>query len=200
MALNPAVILTALQAARSSGALPLLGINYDRLATGIAQGVSQWGVGQPQNLALTGMATGFGGAGTIVSAGTKIVVPANYGVVLGALISAGMVGPVGPSLAMAVTNGISSAFTVSGQYSGVSSMVGSGNDVAKVTMANAGTLIGILNSVLVGSLGTGSSIGMLSAGLGNGIASLLLLGTGTGVVMGTPGPYAATGPTLSVVI
>lgn len=196
MALTPAILVAALQGSRSSGSVSLMGPDYDRIVVGIAQAIFQWGVGQPQNLALTGSAVGSAGVGAITPVTTRITVPPSFGIMLSALTGAGVKGPTGVSMASAVSNGISLAFSSSAQYTGVSSTVGAGQDISRITVANAATLIALLNA----NLGNGPSIGMLSNGLGNGIASMLLQGVGTGTVTGIPTPFAATGVTFSTVV
>ena len=202
MALSPPVIQGALLSARASAPFPFAGTNFDKLALGIGLAVSQWGLGQPQNLALLGAATGISGAGAIIPATSKLVVPPTVGLIQGALAGAGMVGQLAQSLAVVVAMGISQAFSVSGQYVGVSSSVGTGSDVSKVTVANAGTLIGILNANLSAVLGPGPALGNMAAGLGNGIPLLLLQGTGAAAVTGSPTipPLPAGGVTNSVVV
>lgn len=196
MALSTAILAAAFQASRASGAISLMGQDFDRLAAGIAQAVVQWGVGQAQNLALTGTAVGSGGVGSIVTATTRISIPQNFGVMLGALRGAGVQGPTGVSLASAISNGIATAFSTSAQYAGVSSSVGVGSDISRITVANAATLVSMLNT----TLGNGPSIGILSSGLGNGIAALLLQGVGFGTVTGVSTPYTASGATFSTVV
>ena len=200
MSLTIPTVFAALQAARSSGSFSMGGTDFDRLAMGIAQAVVTWGVGQPQNLSLSGTAVGSGGFGTIAPPTTRIIVPPNQGVVLGAMTGAGLSGPTGLSLAAVIANGISSAFTSSAQYSGVSSTVGVGSDTSRFSLSNAASLVGILNGTLTASAGAGLAIGMLSTGIGNGIASMLLQGTGFGAVTGVPTPFAATGVTISMVV
>jgi hypothetical protein len=78
--------------------------------------------------------------------------------------------------------------------------VGAGSDSSKISIANAASLIGILNGVLSSVMGAGPAIGMLSTGLGNGIAALLLQGTGSGAITGGGSPYAASGVTTAVVV
>ena len=119
-----------------------------------------------------------------------------------ALAGAGMVGPLSQSLAVVVTLGISQAFSTSGQYAGVSPTVAVGADISKVTVANGPSLIGILNANLSAVLGPGPALGFMTTGLGMGIASLLLQGTGAGPVTGTPvvPPVASGGVTNSVVV
>jgi len=196
MALTYPLIFASLQACRMSGGIPLSGSDFDRLASGIAQGIVQWGVGQQQNLALTGVAVGSGGFGVINPPATKVIVAPNSGTLITALNGAGIKGMSSTSLAVAVANGISMAFSAYGQYSGVSSTVGVGSDTSRITVANATTLIGIFK----GTLGAGLSIEMLSIGFGNGIATMLLQGTGLGSVSGIPTPYAASGMTVSMMV
>ena len=107
----------------------------------------------------------------------------------------------GVSLASVVAFGISNAFTSSAQYLGTSGGVGIGQDVSKVTVANAASLVPFLLGNLSGALGgSGLALPQLVTGLANGIATLLLSGTGTGTVVGAPSPAPATGATLSVVV
>jgi len=202
VALTPPVIQNALLSVRAAAPHPFNGINYDKLALGIGLAVSQWGVSQPQNLALVGAATGLGGPGVILPATAKLLVPPNPGILLGALVGAGMAGPLSQSLAVVVSLGVSQAFSTSGQYSGISPTVASGADVSKITTANPATLIGILNANLSAVLGVGPALGLMTTGLGNGIASLLLQGTGAGAVTGVPvvPTFPAGGVTNSVVV
>lgn len=200
MAITIPVVQAALQAARASGGLTLAGPNFDTMSLGIAQAIVQWGVGQPQNLSLTGVTAGSGGTGIINPPTTKIIVPPNVGTLMAALSGAGVSGPVGMSLATVVAMGVSNAFSSSGQYLGVSPTVGVGTDTSRISVSNAAALVGILMGCLDATMGAGSSIGMLSTGLGNGISALLLQGTGIGAVTGIPAPYAAAGVTTSVVV
>lgn len=202
MALTTGVILGALNANRASGGFPFAGFNYDRLASGLAAGIVQWGIGQFPNLGLTGLATGLAGIGTISPVTTRIIVPSNPGVLLGALSGAGMNGPLARSLAVSVSLGVSQAFSSAGQYTGIVTGVAVGSDASKVTVSNAATLISILRGTLSGALGSGSALDMMVAGLGNGIASLLLQGSGTGLVSGTLAipPAPGSSPTTALVV
>jgi hypothetical protein len=183
MALTVPTLYQALLASRFSGGFPFAGVPYDALALGIASGVVQWGIGQPTNLALTGWATGIAGAGTIPAVSSRLLIPSTASVVVAALSGAGMKGPLSLSLATAVAMGIAQGFTASGQYWG--------------TVAGVGT--GILESTLRSSLGSGLATSMMTQGLGNGIASLLLQGTGTASVVGVVSGGPASGTTNSVV-
>jgi len=202
MALNAGVILGFLNANRASGGFPFGGSNYDRLAVGIASGVASWGVGQFANLGMIGAATGLAGVGMVLSPTTRIIVPPNPGTVLAALSGAGMNGPLAKSLAVSVALGIAQAFSSAAQYTGPATGVSLGVDVAKVTVANAVTLIGILRGTLGGALGNGPALNMMAVGLGNGIATMLLQGTGVGQVTGTPTvpPAPGSGPTPTSIV
>src|ERR1017187_7045693 len=64
MPLAPPVVFAALQATRATGPSSFLGPAYDQLILAVSNAISAWAVGQPSNLALTGMATGISGVGT----------------------------------------------------------------------------------------------------------------------------------------
>jgi hypothetical protein len=202
VALTPNIIQGSLLSARTASPHPFNGVNFDRLALGIGMGVASWAVGQPQNLALTGVATGLLGSGAILAPTSRLIVPPNPGLVQAALVGAGVAGVLAASLALVVSLGVSQAFTSAGQYTGPSATVGTGADVSKVTVSNPATLVGILNGTLLAAVGAGLSLTSLAAGLGNGIASLLLQGTGTGAVVGSPviPTFPGAGPTFSTVV
>lgn len=200
MALTIPSLYESLLQSRTAGGFPFNGAPYDSFALGLATGVVQWGVGQPYNLALIGVATGTAGAGTIATPTSKLIVPPAVGVVVAALSGAGMQGQLSLALATAVTMGISQGFNFYGQYSGVATGVGVGSDISKIVVANAPTLVGILESTLRASLGSGLATSLMTQGLGNGIASLLLLGTGIAPVTGVAAGSPTSGATNSVVV
>ena len=201
MALTPASILSALQSSRAAGGFPLAGPRSDGFLSGIANGVSSWAVGQPNNLQLTGTVVGAAGVGNILAPTTRVFLLPNEGVVTSALSGSQVAGPVAPSLGRVVALGIAQAFSTAAQYTGVSSSVGVGQDVAVVTTVNAASLMSALWSALDGSLGgSGPSATDVSVGLGNGIATMLLTATGTGTVTGVAGPTPASGLSMSVVV
>lgn len=204
MALTAPVLLQFLLSNRASGGFAFFGAPYDLLASGIANGVVQWGVNNPMNLALKGVSVGAAGVGIIQYPSSSIVVSPNVGLVVAGLTGAGVKGALALSLATAVATGISQGFMTSAQYVGTSATVGAGQDISKITTANASVLVGILNMTLRASLGSGPAISMMASGLGVGIASQLLMGTGTATITPAPGspPPAAptTGITSSVVV
>ena len=201
MALTAPLLYQSLLASRLSGVFPFGGVAYDSFAIGLANGVDQW-AHVPVNLALAGVSTGQSGTGTIGVPASRITVPPNTGLLVSALSGAGMQGPLSLSLASSVAAGIATGFSLYAQYTGVSVGVGVGADVSKVVLANAATLVGILEVTLRASMGPGLALSMMSLGLGNGIASLLLLGVGAAPVVGsTTPPYNTTvGATTSMVV
>lgn len=197
MALTAAGINSRLIQFRNSGLFGFNGLGFPEMATGMAQAISVWAVGNPANLALSGVAVGTAGAGTILPTSTKIVVPPNPVALQEGLAVGGITGPLSSSLAVAVTSGVSSAFSADAQYTGGVVGVGSGVDTASVTLANTPALVALLRQFLPGN---GPLQGDLALGLGTGITNLLLLGTGAGTVIGTATPASAVGTSYSVVV
>ena len=97
MGLNAPALFAALQVARVTGAHPLLGPQYDRLALGIAEAVSDWGSLKPFNLAVAGRATGVAGVGMVSSVTSRLIVPPMPPLVQSCLIGAGVAGVLAPS-------------------------------------------------------------------------------------------------------
>ena len=202
MALTPNFIQVSILANRAAAPFPFLGILFDQLALGVGIGITTWAISQPQNLALSGVATGVAGAGSIVFAASKLLVPPTVAAVSAGLAGAGMVGPASPALATIMALGVSQAFTTYAQYFGVVAGVSNGLDVSKITVANPATLTAALQASLTGTMGAGPALSQLVAGLGVGLANLLLLGTGQATVAGIPTypPVPATTSTFSVVV
>jgi hypothetical protein len=203
LALSPQIFYGPLAANRASGGFAFMGSLFDQFAWGLSNAMSSWAINQPQNLALMGIATGTLGAGTIAVPASKIIIPPTIPIMTGALAGAGFNGQLMPSLATVVTLGISQAFNSAGQYSGIVGGVGIGVDSSKIIVSNAGTLVPLLLANLSGMMGgSGAVLPSMCAGLGNGIASLLMQGAGIGTVVGTPSipPLPGTGVSNSVVI
>lgn len=188
---------------RAAAPFPLVGVNFDRLATAISQAVVAWAVGQPQNVKLQGQATGVAGAGAVNPVTTKFTVIPAVPIMSGALIGAGLVGPLAQSLSVVVTLGIAQAFTQNAQYAGPVAGVSNGADATKVVSANAGTLYNLLNGTCILNLGPGMALPRMVTGLSNGISQLILTGTGVGACVGVPAPIPpvpSTGMSNSVVV
>lgn len=142
----------------------------------------------PGNVVIQGVTSGTAGAGSVLG---NLTVPAQPAPVFQAFQDMGVVGETSNDLAVAVAIGISTSFSAA-QYTGASVGVGSGTDVSKVVSTNPATLVPLLQ---LGIVGASSSI--VSFALGYGIANLLLLGTGTGLVTGPFSPTPATGTSTS---
>lgn len=180
------------------------GINFHRLAVGIGVGVWIWAVGKPVNLALAGLATGPTGAGIITPFSSKLVIPLvpAIGIMRGAFLAVGINGVLANPLAAIVATGICQSFNKHMSYTAPVTL-GAGVDVSKVVVANPLTLAAILTGTLVGTFtGAGPSLPMLVSGLSAGICGALLLGTGSGRVVGVPSVPAVpvTVPTFSTVV
>lgn len=189
MPLAPSTITQAILAAGPD----LRGPVWAKLATMIGIGVTAWAI-IPANLALQGVTAGAAGSGAVT--GKVFVVPAPLPVPA-AVALASLLGPVAPNAARAVGLGVAAAFNASAAYQGVSVGVGTGTDVSKVSLANGPSLVTALGLAATTTGMTGVDISRICAGLGPGIASLLLTGTGTGVVAGPVGPAPGAGTSLS---
>jgi hypothetical protein len=186
MSATAARVTQAIQQAASG--LGLQGAFMAPLAVGIGQSVAQW-----LTTGVSVQAATVGSAGAGLCQGTLTVPPLPIASVLFA--SQGMAGPQSTPLANAVSLGISSALTGT-PFTGPSAGVGSGVAVAKTTSANAAALVAILVQNLPAEFQsqeqTQTQIQLASA-LGTSIAAQLLLGFGTGVVIGTVAPVPAIG-------
>jgi hypothetical protein len=188
MALAGPAITSAIIAAGPT----LKGADFLKIASAVGNGVASWAL-IPANLALQGVTTGVVGGGVVN--GKVFVVPAPL--VPGSVASVGLLGMMAPTLAQAVGIGVATAFNASAQYQGVSSGVGVGTDVSKVSVANGPSLILMLQGVMNSSGLVGGDVPRLASGLGTGIAALLLTGTGAGAVTGPAGPSPAGGTSIS---
>jgi hypothetical protein len=170
----------------------LKGVLFARVATFIGIGVATWAL-VPANLALQGVTTGAVGSGTVM--GKMYVVPAPLPVPAQALTV--LFGVQASSVARAVGLGIAAGFNASAAYQGASVGVGTGSDISKVSLANGPSLVLALSAAAASTGLVGVDIARLCAALGPGIATLLLTGTGTGVVAGPVGPSPGAGTSIS---
>lgn len=189
MPVAPSTISQAILAAGPD----LKGASWVRLTAVIGIAVAAWAQ-VPANLALQGVTAGAVGAGTVT--GKVYVVPAPLPVPA-AMALAGLLGLDAASVGRAVGLGVAAAFNASAAYQGVSVGVGTGTDVSKVSLSNGPSLVAALSLAATSSGMTGVDIPRVMAGLGPGIATLLLTGTGTGVVAGPVGPSPGAGTSLS---
>ena len=180
------------------------GPTWPMLAQAIGQGVATWATGEPTNLSLKGVTTGVAGAG-VVSGALKI--PPNPTPLITGLVGAGVSGVTSTQVAAAIATGLSTSISSSAIYTGASTGVSSGTDASSVTVSNPSTLVAALLAAMGTGFssyggGVGTSTAQIAIGLGNGIAALFLLGTGTGIVTPTSpltGPATGTSP-LSIVL
>lgn len=159
------------------------------VADAVASAVSGWMVG------LSGTAVGSAGVGKVT--GNLSVQPAP-GIVLQALVAAGVKGPLATVLATVLANGVSEAAST-GTYSGTSFGVAVGTDTSKVTTAD----VVVLSGLLAEAFGSAAMADILSIGIANGLAAMLLsTGTGSGQVAGVPTvpTTPATAGTVSLVV
>lgn len=200
MALTPPAFFQDLMTARAMAPFPLLGANFDRLAQAVSFAIPSWAVGQQTNLALTGVAAGNTGAGTINPVTTRLFIVPNVPAMLAGLHSAGMKGPMAQSLATIMAIGIATTFSKIGQYAGTAAGVGVGTDSSKISKANVATLTTTLEVFMATFMGPGPANTMMAEGIARGVTDMLKSGTGVGMVVGTPAPYPGSGPTNSVVV
>lgn len=189
MALTPPALSAAIIAAGPE----LKGPDWFRLAGALALGIVTWAV-VPANLGLVGVTTG--GAGTGVVNGKVSVVPQPLPVPAAAA-SQGMLGFLTPSMMRAIGMGTAISFNATAQYQGVSAGVGAGSDVAKVAIANPASLVALLQSTLMANGFLGLDVPRVALAVGTGVPTLLLTGTGLGVVTGGAGPVPAVGASTS---
>ena len=189
-------------AAKMAGVFPMAGQGYEKMAAGLSQGISQWGVGQIKNLACMGSATGVAGGGAVLPMASRITIPPDDSLMIMALLSAGMMGPAAQSLGSAVAKGIVYAFTSYGQYTGPVAGVGNGADICKIVHADQQALSQILMNTLGVSMGFGPALPMLTAGMAAGITLTLKTGSGQGQVAGVPTipPVPASTVTYTMVV
>jgi hypothetical protein len=188
MPLTPPAIAQAIVAAGPD----LKGVLFPRLATFVGVAVAAWAQ-VPANLALQGVTVGAVGSGAV--AGKVYVVPAPLPVP--AQVLEVLFGVQAPAVGRAVGLGIAAAVNATATYQGVSVGVGSGTDVSKVSLANGPALVLALSASAATTGLVGVDVARLCAGLGPGIADLLLTGSGVGVVAGPVGPSPGAGTSTS---
>jgi hypothetical protein len=166
-----------------------------KIAPAVARSILSW-VSAPVNVTVQGVTAGTAGVGTVNG---KILLTGAPNLVSLALQQAGVTGPSSSGVGLSVGAGVLSTFNASAQYSGASAGVGTGSDTSKVSNANSAALIPIILGNLNAQAVAGVSNTTLATGLANGIASLLLTGTGLGGVVGSASPVGAAGTSVSVV-
>ena len=188
MPLTPSTISQAILASGPD----LQGVLFARVAVAVGIGVSTWAL-LPANLALQGVTVGAVGSGTVTGkvflVPNPLIVPAHFLTVL--------FGVQAPAVARAIGLGVAAAVNAEAGYQGVSVGVGTGTDISKVSISNGPALVLALAAAMTTTGLLGTEVSQLCAGLGPGIANLLLTGTGTGVVAGPVGPSPGAGTSIS---
>ena len=192
------LLYALLQGYKNVGPVSISGPAFDQLAWAIAEGVDNWfdGIG---NVALVGLATGTAGVGVIPESTTKLYMAPVIPLMTGGLSTAGVVGPMAPSLSMVVTLAMAHAITQFGGYTGIAPTVAVGTDISKTVFSNPTTLIASLQTAMAANKMIGGAAPQLATGLGLGIAALVLTVFGNGKVIGVTSPLPSSGPSFSKV-
>lgn len=188
MPLTPSILTHAIIASGPD----LIGVEWPRVARFVGIAVAAWAP-VPGNIVLQGVTTGAAGSGAVT--GKVSIIPAPL--IVPAQVLTTLFGVKAAAVGRAVGLGIATAFNASAAYQGASVGVGSGTDVSKVTVVNGSSLVLALSAAAATTGLTGVNIARLCAGLGPGIANLLLTGTGIGVVAGPVGPSPGVGTSIS---
>jgi len=196
MALTPQIYYNDLASFRAATSFPFGGFSFDQLAWAVASALATWG----PSVMLQGLAVGTAGAGALAVPSTRMFLLPNPPLVIAGLSSAGMVGPLGVALGTVIGLAVPKTISSWANYAGGVTGVGVGQDVSKVTRADATGLLLLLLPTLQGLLGSGAASPQLAKGLSTGIASLLLTATGTGTVVGSPSIAPASGASTSVMV
>lgn len=193
MAVTPAALTGAILTA--GNAIYPGSPNLPKIATAVGNAVSSW-LPIPTNVLTQGVTAGLSGSGT--TQGKMIFLTANF--VPAAMAAAGLTGPAFTGIGQAVEIGTVATLNASSQYSGTSAGVSSGTDVTKISLSNSATLVALMLSNLAGAGVLGPTQSQLATGLGNGIATLVQTGFGTGgVAPVTPAPTPGAGTSVSLV-
>lgn len=184
-------LLTAMRSARP---YPLTGPSSTILVRALAEAVVVWGVRNPLNLLLQGTSTGAAGTGTINPLTSRILIGPNDSGCLSALSST-LRGPLGPSVASALSLWVSVLFSTQAQYQGNSVGVGVGTDLSTFRIVNQSSLESELVKRLKGPGGA-----LYARGIAAGICVCIRGAVATAQVTGGGAGSPATGTTLSVVV
>jgi len=186
MAVAPPPITVAILAAGPG----LKGPVFGQVAAAIGLAVTQW-IQLPGNVVLNGVTTGTAGAG---SANGKFAMP--VAPLPGTFPANTLLGPMGLEVSAAVGIGVSTALNATAQFTGVSAGVGTGSVVAKVTVANPYTLLPLIAVNLAAQGIIGPQALLFSKACAEGIAALVMMGGGAGVVVGPPSPSGSVGTSI----
>lgn len=178
----------------------LVGPKWLALTGAIGFAVEQWVLAG--GVLLAGVTTGTAGGGGVVGVPTSLFFPPQPLPMNAASAAVSILGPNGQLASAAIGIGVANALTTTAGYAGVSIGVGAGTDLSKVTYADPVLLTSLLtaNFAAVGIVGPTAQ--RLAGGVGAGLATLALTGTGVipGIVTGAPAPAPAVGTSTSKVV
>lgn len=181
------------QAMRAARPYPLTGPSSAIPTRALAEALVVWAVGKAANLALQGVSTGTPGVGTISTPSSKIILAPNDAACLAA-VQPYLKGPVGPSVATALSMWVSVLFSTQAQYVGNSTGVGIGTDLSRFVLINQTTLEAELARRI-----RGAASALYAQGIASAIVAGLRGAVGTAQVVGIGMGPATTGTTFSVV-
>lgn len=186
------LIQSGILSLRSSGAFPLDGPLFDRVAEAVSQALVQW----IPTVQLQGVCVGTAGSGPITQ--SRVFLSNNPSVLLYGLQSSGISGPLAASLSTVLGTAVPQTVSAYGSYMGFASGVGAGVDTSRVVLADSASLSWILQVQLSSRMVSGPVARNLAQGLAQGFQALFLTLTGTGVVSGVAGPLPGSGVSRSL--
>jgi len=185
MALTPQSFSSSINAAAPT----LNGVDWIKVSQ--ALGVAIYSeIINPASVYCQGITTGVAGVGTIPT-GKMLFAPLPN--MKGFLSAMGVSGVISNQMAIACITGVTTTLNTSCEYYGTSAGVGIGSDISKVVYANPTTITQAIQSVFSAFGLNGVVSKQTAVGIGNGIASILLTGTGVAGVVGSPSPVPSTG-------
>jgi len=185
MALSPSLISSNIKAATPS----VNGVDWIKMCQALGLAIYKEIV-NPISVNAQGITTGSGGVGTIPT-GKMFFAPIPD--MKGHLTANGVNGQTATEIAIGCISGTTVALNIGCEYYGTSLGVGIGGDIAKVVYANPVKMIQSIQSCCVAFGLNGVVSKQVAIGVGNGISSILLSGTGVGAVVGSGSPSFTTG-------
>lgn len=185
MAVTPQAISGAIKAASPT----LNGVDWISCCSALGKAIHKELV-NPKSVRLSGNTVGVAGAGTIP---TGKIFFAPIPDMIGHLSANGINGVEAIQVATACIIGVTTALNASCEYYGTSAGVGVGGDTSRVVFANPQAFKKSIKSCLMAYGLKGIVAQNTAKGIGSGISSILLSGTGAASVVGSPSPVPSSG-------
>lgn len=185
MALSPTTISKQIKSASPT----VNGIDWIKMCEALGLAIYKEIV-NPKSVYAQGSTNGVAGAGQILT-GKMLFAPIPN--MQSFLAAQGVKGVISLQVAAACITGTTAALNTACEYYGTSVGVGIGGDISKVVYANPATFAQSLQSCFVSFGFNGVISKQMAIGVGNGISSILLSGTGVAGVVGSPSPVPSTG-------